>query len=606
MAIPENIRMGLDRFIAQVIIGSAQYDRRLCFILGSGASISSGIPAGGEMEMGWMDFIMKQSPGYIEDARLLSEDLRRAKAIDHDFGEIEQAWKEAKENGKKTLPSDYYFDIFVLRFHGTYDGVKELQNQMRGREPSVGYYILSLLLTANDCRNNVVITTNFDSLLEKAVFAYTQQAPVVVTHESLVESMRWNVPYPIIAKVHRDLMFSPLNSTKDINTLKKQWKTHLKKLLEDYTPIVIGYAGADKSLMSFLENDSTYFPNGLYWCYWEKGGDPHKRIINLMKKKRGFLVPIEGFDELMLRSIPASYPIINDSGEEHHNYINSANRALRELKDRYNLNIKKYKNELNRIAKKIESETPSTSWGFFNRACRYIEKGNYQEAIADLSSAIELKPDFALSYNNRGTAYGKSGNHEAAIADFSKAIKLQPDYAEAYYNRGTAYGKSGNHEAAIADFSKAIELKPDFAGAYNNRGAAFDSSDNYQAAIADYNKAIELDPDYVSAYYNRGNAYSNAGNHQNSIEDYTKAIELKPDFAEAYNNRGSAYGKSGNHETAIADYNKAIELNPDYAIAYHNRGEAYEKLGNQQAAEADFKKALELDLKLKIVDGQPT
>jgi len=59
-------------------------------------------------------------------------------------------------------------------------------------------------------------------------------------------------------------------------------------------------------------------------------------------------------------------------------------------------------------------------------------------AIADLTKAIELKPDFADAYNNRGIAKHAKGEGwptgdsrrtkllDGAIADLTKAIKLKP------------------------------------------------------------------------------------------------------------------------------------------------------------------------------------
>ena len=41
------------------------------------------------------------------------------------------------------------------------------------------------------------------------------------------------------------------------------------------------------------------------------------------------------------------------------------------------------------------------------------------------------------AYYNRGFAYEEKGEHDQAIADYTEAIRLKPDYAEAYYNRGS-------------------------------------------------------------------------------------------------------------------------------------------------------------------------
>jgi tetratricopeptide repeat protein len=48
-----------------------------------------------------------------------------------------------------------------------------------------------------------------------------------------------------------------------------------------------------------------------------------------------------------------------------------------------------------------------------------------------ISASAQLKPD-AFVYNNRGVAKGLKGDFDGAIADLTKAIELKPDFAFAY------------------------------------------------------------------------------------------------------------------------------------------------------------------------------
>ena len=585
MELPVNNQIGRSRFIADVIISAQAAGQQICFILGSGASVSSGILAGGRLEMEWMNHIMEQSERYKREVRGLARDLKRKGDLDHDFADIEASWRDAVRRKKKTLPSEYYFDLFVLRFHGTGGGgIRELQERMKGREPGLGYCLLAQLMTRGECRNNIVITTNFDSMVEKAVYAFTDKTPITVSHEALVDAMSWQVRYPIVAKVHRDLMFSPLNSTREIKKLKEPWREPLQDVLTHYIPVVIGYAGADESLMSFLEE--ARFPNGLYWCYREKGEKPSDRVIRLVEQKKGCFVPIGGFDELMVEISRYRGP---DDG-----VIDPA--FLDRLEERFDRRVKRYRDEYDRIQKTLDAEegSPAKAEDYFNRAYRHAEEGRYKEAIADYTEAITYKPDDAIAYYNRGNAYDDLGDYKAAIADYDRAIELKRDYAIAYNNRGNACAAQGDYKAAIADYDRAIELKPDYAKAYNNRGIAYRHQGDYEAAIADYDRAIALKPDYTDAYNNRGIAYRNQGGYNSAIADYSKAIALKPDDAYAYNNRGIAYRNQGDDEAAIADYDRAIALKPDFADAYNNRGNAYRHQGDYNSAIADYNKAITL------------
>ena len=48
-------------------------------------------------------------------------------------------------------------------------------------------------------------------------------------------------------------------------------------------------------------------------------------------------------------------------------------------------------------------------------------------------------------------AYLKKGDFNNAIADYSKAIEIKPDYAEAYYNRNLIWLANKNWGKARAD-----------------------------------------------------------------------------------------------------------------------------------------------------------
>ena len=213
---------------------------------------------------------------------------------------------------------------------------------------------------------------------------------------------------------------------------------------------------------------------------------------------------------------------------------------------------------------------------YYHRGNAYSEKGNFDAAIQDFTTAIELDPENDDVYYNRGNAYSEKGNFDAAIQDFTTAIELNPENDDVYYNRGNAYSEKGNFDAAIQDFTTAIELNPKFANAYSNRGASNYKKGEFDAAIPDFTTAIELDPKFADAYSNRGAAYGEKGEFDVAIQDFTTAIELNPELADAYSNRVLAWLHISEWENAKADLTTAKERGHDIIKSFHSAYESVE------------------------------
>lgn len=183
---------------------------RFCFIIGSGASVLSGIPTGAELEYQWMKELEETSG--LEEICEVAETLKDH--LDNDFATIKADWEKVKEarKAKKSgaaLSSEYYFDIYKLRFFPNHrNGYHYLEKIMANKNPGFGYHPLALMLT-DGTGSNLVITTNFDSLIEDALFLYTDDKPLVINHELLAEyAGDANIKRPIIAKVHRGIFLT--------------------------------------------------------------------------------------------------------------------------------------------------------------------------------------------------------------------------------------------------------------------------------------------------------------------------------------------------------------------------------------------------------------
>jgi tetratricopeptide (TPR) repeat protein len=204
-------------------------------------------------------------------------------------------------------------------------------------------------------------------------------------------------------------------------------------------------------------------------------------------------------------------------------------------------------------------------WGIVRNGMEVQMQPRQDLCIAPVSSN-----EASYEAANRGDASKNRGEWDQAIKEYTTALQSDPDNARTYCNRGNTYGKKGDNDRAIADYTQAIRIDPNFALAYTNRGTRYRAKGDNDRAIADHTQAIRIDPNYVYAYNNRGLAYNEKGDYDRAIADCNQAIRLDPNFAVAYNNRGYAYRNKGDYDRAIADYTQAIRLDPNYTIARNN------------------------------------
>lgn len=108
-------------------------------------------------------------------------------------------------------------------------------------------------------------------------------------------------------------------------------------------------------------------------------------------------------------------------------------------------------------------------------------------------------PEQPLVHNVVGAAHKALRNYDSAIASLSRAIRLQPDYAEAYNNLGAAFHDIGLYEEAICNYKLAIQYDPGFFEACNNLGNVFTESGRSEEAISSYASAIRIKPGFAAA-----------------------------------------------------------------------------------------------------------
>ncbi len=603
-------RITEQRFLDHIADGY-QAGQRYCFVLGAGAAKASGIRTGEEMMREWRTYLQKKGTDYIRDCA-------------QELGLKDEDYLPLFENGY-TLKNDDYFTLFDLRFAGTPNvAYAYLEKEMEGKYPSYGYFPLAMLLSNTE--NRLVITTNFDTLLEDALYTYTFKHPLVVGHESLASYIGSDSRHPMIAKIHRDLLFRPFNRKEDMDKLKDEWEQPLRNALSRYIPIVIGYAGGDHTFMSLLEKIDL---KGIYWCHL--GDTLPESIENIVARHNGYLVKILGFDEIMFQlgdrfakeakfcdpcdyiqkqaqkrcdlyresfeTIKEKYEmgktlsgVPSDDGEDHGPKRMPSgvgnDEAIAGLIDA----IERYDN---RQAGGEAADSDLSKLG--SEAWKKMRSGENEKALSLYTRLIDLEPDNASHYDRRSIILHRMKRYPEAVKDDTQAIELDPDNAKYYHSRGVTLCEMGEYERSLTDKTKAIELDPDNAKYYHSRGVTLHEMGEYERAMVDRTKAIELAPLSANYYEQRSITLHAMGEYERALTDQTQAIELDPGNAEYYYGRSVTLHAMGEYERALADQTQAIELDPGNARYYDSRSVTLHEMGEYHKALLDDTKAIELD-----------
>jgi hypothetical protein len=86
------------------------------------------------------------------------------------------------------------------------------------------------------------------------------------------------------------------------------------------------------------------------------------------------------------------------------------------------------------------------------KGLKELRSGQYDEAIATCTEALQLDPRDDAAYLYRGRAHyfrGAKGDLKRAVDDFTRAIELDPKSSDAYYSRALVYRDLG--QIALAD-----------------------------------------------------------------------------------------------------------------------------------------------------------
>lgn len=94
------------------------------------------------------------------------------------------------------------------------------------------------------------------------------------------------------------------------------------------------------------------------------------------------------------------------------------------------------------------------------RGLEYQQENDLEGARDAFDRAIALKPDYAEAWNRRATLFFNDGKYDEAIADLESALTYEPRHFGAWIGLAMIFESIDRPEAALRAYEKALAIHP--------------------------------------------------------------------------------------------------------------------------------------------------
>lgn len=247
-------------------------------LLGSGVSHAAGVPTGWDLSL---DLIRKVAHLAGEDPESEPDAWYRAKfGKEPDYSELLDLLTQSPLERGQLLRS--YFEP------------NEEEQEQKLKTPTAAHRAIAELIRGGYVR--VIVTTNFDRLLEQALQDLGIGANVISTPEAAQGCMPLAHTRCTIVKVNGDYLDPRLKNTiEELSSYAESMNTLLDQVFDEYGLIVCGWSvDYDTALRAALERCKSY-RFGAFWSVF--GGKPTDSGQRLMNHRRATPIQIESADK---------------------------------------------------------------------------------------------------------------------------------------------------------------------------------------------------------------------------------------------------------------------------------------------------------------------
>jgi tetratricopeptide (TPR) repeat protein len=233
------------------------------------------------------------------------------------------------------------------------------------------------------------------------------------------------------------------------------------------------------------------------------------------------------------------------------------------------------------------------------RAQAAIDRGDYENARADLVQLVDEEPDSPEALQRLGTVLMLEGRYAEAEACFHASLARDHDYVEAMLGLGQVEAQRSDTATALKRFEMAISIDPRRPRAHYLLGRAREAVGQTDEALAAYFRALEFNANDAQSIVRIAAIQLARSQPDQALSRLDQAIELAPGDGDARALRGLAHWKLHHIPEAIVDLSAATQRLPNRPDVYYNLALVLEA----DHKRADARSAAETALRLAPTDS---
>jgi len=198
----------------------------------------------------------------------------------------------------------------------------------------------------------------------------------------------------------------------------------------------------------------------------------------------------------------------------------------------------------------------------YYRAFTLESLGFKEAALAELSIAVEVAPEYAEAYHLTGKIYGRDKEYEKAFRQFRKASLYAPHNKQIRFNLALSYYDMGSYEEAIKQYEAIIFKWPKDPKGFFFLSRSLAKNEEYSEAKGILLHAHSMNDQNIVDILKIGDIIVEQKKYLIAKEFYEIGFGIKGNKTEVFKKIGQVYQAVGESDKALESFNRALLESP--------------------------------------------